>query len=515
MSKSLDNSLQQIAKGTTIVFTGVIASMALNFILRVVLVHYTSQDEYGVYSLALTIISMICIVSMLGLDEGSSRYIAYFLGKSDGVRVKRIVFSTVELALATSLICAATLFIFSDAIALYVFHSQELSGTLKIISIAIPFTVLIQILTSITRGFNISIMKVLFNDIMKPLSFLALLVIVIVMGLKFDAIIIAYVASLAFTMLAFAMFAIKWYSGKYDASADTGRPVTMDLIRFSIPLLSVNMLMMMMSQATTLLLGFFKTPIEVGKFDIAIMMGSLLLTVLNSLGYIYTPTASNLYGKNQVEDLKRSYIISTKWGYIGTLPILFMFLVFPGVIVDLLFGSRYSDVAIFLQILCLGYLINPLTGPNYHTLIAMGRTRVIIESFLANAFINLALSILLIPPMGVVGAAIAVSISVMVANTLLSVRLYQLLGIHPLTRNYVASIVSSLLLLSLAFFGLKYLAIVPTLATAIVCFIVYMTAYAVLLIWLKAIDKEDIMILSAIENKLGLHIVPGIEKALQ
>jgi O-antigen/teichoic acid export membrane protein len=515
MSKSLDNSLQQIARGTTIVFTGVIVSMALNFILRVVLVRYTSQDEYGLYSLALTIISMICIVSTLGLDEGSSRYIAFFLGRSESGRVKKVVLSTVKLALAASVACAAVLFMFSDAIATYVFHTQELSGTLKVISIAIPFTVLIQILTSITRGFNISIMKVLFNDIMKPLSFLVLLVAVIVLGLKFDAIVVAYVASLAVTVLAFALFAARWFSGKYESSPDSGRSVTMDLIRFSIPLLSVNMLMMMMSQATTLLLGIFKTPVDVGKFDIAIMMGSLLLTVLNSLGYIYTPTASNLYGKGQVEDLKRSYIVSTRWGYIGTLPILFMFLVFPGVIVDLLFGARYADVAVFLQILCLGYLINPLTGPNYHTLIAMGRTRVIIESFLANAFINLALSVLLIPPMGIAGAAIAVSVSTLVANTLLSVRLYQLLQIHPLTRNYVASVVSSLMLLALAYFGLKYLAIVPTLAIAIVCFIAYMAAYAVALIALKAIDKEDIMILSAIEKKLGLHIMPGIEKALQ
>ncbi|WP_143767047.1 flippase [Methanocella conradii] len=511
MSKSLDSSLRQIAKGTTIIFSGVIASMALNFILRVALVRYTTQGDYGVYSLALTIISMLCIVSTLGLDEGASRYIAYFLGKSDSSGVKRVIFSALALALAASLICAAALFIFSDAIALF-FHSRELSNALKIISLAIPSTVLIQILVSITRGFNVSIMKVLFNDVMKPLSFLALLLIVILLGMSFDAIITAYVASTSLTMLAFAAFTLKWYSGHYSAAPDAGGQVTMGLIRFSIPLLSVNMLLMMMSQATTLLLGFFKTPIEVGKFDIAIMMGNLLLTVINSMGYIYMPTASSLYGKNQVEDLKRSYIISTKWGYIGTLPMLFAFLVFPGVVVDLLFGPRYSDVAVLLQVLCLGYLINPLTGPNYHTLISMGKTRIIIESFLANALINLVLSILLIPPMGVIGAAIAVSISVMVANALLTVRLYQLLGVHPFTRNYVASILSSLLLLSLFFFGARWLAIVPAPATAIVCFIAYMAAYAALFIGLRAIDKEDAMILSAV--KLRLQSIPVIGQVL-
>jgi len=511
MSKSLDTSLQQIAKGTTIIFFGVIASMALNFILRVVLVRYTTQEDYGVYSLALTIISMLCIVSTLGLDEGAARYIAYFLGRSDGSGVRKVILGSLALALGASLACTAALFFLSGQVAVF-FHSGQLSGALRLISLAIPSMVLIQILTSITRGFKVSIMKVIFNDVMKPLSFLVLLFAVIALGLGLDAVIMAYVASMALTMLAFATFALRWYSGHQGSSRDGEGHVIKDLVRFSIPLLSVNMLLMMMSQATTLMLGFFKTPVEVGKFDIAITMGSLLLTVINSMGYIYTPTASSLYGKNQVEELKRSYIISTKWGYIGTLPILFAFLVFPGLVVDVLFGSRYSDVAIILQVLCLGYIINPLTGPNYHTLISMGKTRLIIESFLANALINLVLGVLLIPTMGVIGAAIAVSISVMVANSLLTVRLYQLLGIHPFTGSYLASIISSLSLLSIFFIGLKYLAIVPSISTAIVCFIAYMAAYAISLILLGAIDREDVMLISAI--RLRLQSMPIIGHVL-
>lgn len=515
MSKSLNDSLQQIARGTTIVFAGVIASMALNFIVRIALVRYTSQDEYGLYSLAITIVSMACIISTLGLDEGASRYIAYFLGKSEDEKARKVIFATLELALAASLLCSVILFLGSGFIASQVFHAAELSGTLQIISIALPFIVLIQALTSISRGFNISKMKVVFNDILKPLSFLILLAVIIVLGMGFEAIVIAYVVSMAVTLLAFIIYASRWYTQRYVPSPGTDRAIAKSLLQFSIPLFSVNMLLMMMSQATMLLLGFFKTPADVGKFDIAIMMGSLLLTVLNSLGYIYTPTVSNLYGKDQTEEMKRSYIVSTRWGYIGTLPILLVFLVFPEAIIDLLFGARYSDVALILQILTLGYMVNPITGPNYHTLIALGKTRVIIESFLVNAIINLALCVLLIPTFGIVGAAIAVSISVLVANTLLSVRLYQLLKIHPLTRNYILAIAVSLLLLGLTYFGLKYLAIEPSIYVAIICFVMYMIAFGALLIALKAIDKEDILILAAIEKKLGLHILPEPKIGLQ
>jgi O-antigen/teichoic acid export membrane protein len=138
----------------------------------------------------------------------------------------------------------------------------------------------------------------------------------------------------------------------------------------------------------------------------------------------------------------------------------------------------------------------------------MGRTRVIVESFLFNAVINLALSVLLIPSLGITGAAIAVSISNMAANVLLSARLYQLLKIHPLTRNYLVSVASSAALLALSYAGLNYLDIVPTLAVAAVSLVAFLAAYVLVQIALKAVDKEDLMLLAAIEKRLGLHIVP-------
>ncbi|MBA7548631.1 hypothetical protein ES705_41096 [subsurface metagenome] len=83
MSEIVNQSLQKIAKGTGIVFTGTIIGLLLGFISRVIIVRYTTQTEYGIYSLALVIISIFATISTLGLQEGSTRYIAYFRGKKE------------------------------------------------------------------------------------------------------------------------------------------------------------------------------------------------------------------------------------------------------------------------------------------------------------------------------------------------------------------------------------------------------------------------------------------------
>ncbi|MGB2842099.1 MAG: oligosaccharide flippase family protein [Halobacteriota archaeon] len=81
MSEIVNQSLQKIAKGTGIVFTGTIIGMLLGFVGRVIIVRFTTQTEYGIYCRALVVISIFVTIATLGLNEGSTRYIAYHRGE--------------------------------------------------------------------------------------------------------------------------------------------------------------------------------------------------------------------------------------------------------------------------------------------------------------------------------------------------------------------------------------------------------------------------------------------------
>ena len=164
MSEIVNQSLQKIAKGTGIIFIGTIIDLLLDFIGRVILVRYITQTEYGIYCLALVVISIFATISTLGLQEGSTRYIAYFRGTKEEGKVRGVISSSIKIAIIASISIAAISFFISDFISVNIFHTLELSTPLKIFSIAIPFTVLINVFISIFRVFNMTDAKIHFQD---------------------------------------------------------------------------------------------------------------------------------------------------------------------------------------------------------------------------------------------------------------------------------------------------------------------------------------------------------------
>ncbi|WP_175060120.1 oligosaccharide flippase family protein [Thermococcus sp. 2319x1] len=67
-------ALQRIARGTGIVFAGTIISMFFGFLSRALIARYFSTSEYGVFNLALTVLSIalviarLCFQNVLGLE---------------------------------------------------------------------------------------------------------------------------------------------------------------------------------------------------------------------------------------------------------------------------------------------------------------------------------------------------------------------------------------------------------------------------------------------------------------
>lgn len=71
-------ALQRIAKGTGIVFAGTIISMFFGALSRVVIARYFSIAEYGVFNLALTVLSIALVVATLGFQHSLPREVAFY-----------------------------------------------------------------------------------------------------------------------------------------------------------------------------------------------------------------------------------------------------------------------------------------------------------------------------------------------------------------------------------------------------------------------------------------------------
>ncbi len=513
MSEIVNQSLQKIAKGTGIIFIGTIIGMLLGFFSRVIIVRYITQSEYGIYSLALVLMSIFVTISTLGLQQGATRYIAYFRGRKEEGKVKGVISSSIKIALIVSIIFSLILFLLADIISTNIFHSPELSTPLKIFSLAIPFTVLIGIFTSLFRGFDRVEPNVYFQNILRGVLFILFLVGAILFGLSFFGVLYAYLASIAITCIAFTIYAIKklplTFSVKKKADADTDttiNPIGKELLLFSIPLLGVAMLNMIMNWTDTLMLGYFKTSDVVGLYNGALPLARLIPIALTSAGFIYVPIVSGLYSKKLMGEIGRTYQVLTKWIFSVTIPLFFILFLFPETVLNFLFGISYIQAAPALRILALGFMFHAFLGLNGLSLMVMGETRFLMLVSLSGAISNVVLNVALIPIFGIVGAAFASLLSYSVVNIFTSTKLYKISNIHPFIINYVKPIGISIVLLALIYAFTTHLKIEFWMLPLLL--LLFSFAYGLLLLLTRSFDKEDIDMILMIEKKAGVDAEP-------
>ena len=503
MSEIVNESLRKIAKGTTIVFIGTIIGLLLGFVGRVILIRFTTQSEYGIYSLALTVLSIFVVISTLGLGEGSTRYIAYFRGKGEEGNVRGVISSSIGIALAASISLATISFFISDFISVNTFHIPELSTPLKIFSIVIPFSVLLSVFVAIFRGFGMVDAKVYFQDVLRPVLFVLFLIAVVLFNLPFIGVFYAHISSIVVTCVVFMMYMVK-KSPLGVGTSGVSNPMTKKLLSFSVPLLAVSMLMMVMSWTDTLMLGYFKTPDVVGVYNAALPLAQLLSVTLLSMSFIYVPIISQLYSKNLIDELKRSYIILTKWIFLVTLPLFCVLFLFPDVVLNLFFGSRYIGASVALQILAFGFFLNICLGFTYNTLLVLGKSKFLMWTFAISAIINIILNTVLIPPMGIIGASIASAFSLIVAKVLNMIKLYRFLDVHPFVKNYLK--ITGLSVVFLFIFYILRNLVISSFWMSMALFLLFSVCYGLSMLFTKSFEEEDIMMLLTIEKRLGMDL---------
>ena len=503
----LNETLQKVAKGASIVFVGSVIGIIVAFVARVLIARNYTPEEYGIFSLGFVILSICTIIGTLGLQDGTARQIAYYTGKKDERKINGIISYSLLLGLVAGGILFLLLFFSSSLISEKFFHLPSLSYTLKIFSFAIPFFILLYIFTAIFRGFGSVKEKVIFMDFLRNLLFLLFLLCILWFTPSFKWVVLSFSASIILTLALLLIYIIiknppifsKISIKKVNHS--TGK----ELLLFSLPLLFVSILYLIMNWTDTIMLGYFKTADIVGLYNAALPLGQFISVALSSMLFVYMPIVSELHAKNQIYEMKRSYVVLTKWLSAVTFPLAMIFALFPYTVLNFLFGHKYILAGTALQILAFGFFINNLMGPNGATLTAMGKTKFLMKVTFAAACINVVLNALLIPKYGINGAAFATVTALILINIIRSIKLYSISKIHPLERN----ILKPLILCGLIFFTIyivtkKFLII--TFWMLPIIFIIFLVLYGISLLITKSFDKEDIEMLTAIENKTGINL---------
>lgn len=508
MTEPLDDSLRTITRGTGIALVGMTLGLLFSFITRLIIARYSLQDGYGIFSLALVVLNLATTISGLGLLQGATRYIAYFRGTHEEAKIRGTMFVSLWFSVAASIIIALVVFLAANTIAVTIFHNPELAPALKLFAIAIPFLTLINTLVAFFRGFDRVGPGIYFQSIALNAIVLVLLVAIVVAGLPFVSLFYAYLGAVIVTFIATTIYTARRLPQRIGLIKPKGAPpITKELLSFSLPLLGSAIMSIIMMRIDTLMLGYFKTMALVGLYNAAFPIARFISEPLDALRLIYIPVATGLYSQNLTATLRRNYTILTKWLVTITLPIFLVLVLYPEAVLYISFGHGYLPAASALRILSIGFIINNFLGPNGATLLAMGHPKLIMWATLATVIMNVVLNITLIPPLGIVGAAIASVVSITAVNIIRSWKLYSLSRVHPLSKNLFKPVIISVVLAFLIQILVQSLITVTAWMLPIL-FILYCGIYGLAVLFTRSFDKEDMAMLLEIEKRSGINVTP-------
>lgn len=272
-------------------------------------------------------------------------------------------------------------------------------------------------------------------------------------------------------------------TGVFSASFDK------TLLAFSIPLMLVTVLQTFMHWMDVLMLGYFTDTSIVGLYHPAARTAGLLQALLFSFISIYAPIMSQLHGKGDFREMSHLYKLVSRWLIIFSIPISLLFILYPSKVM-LLFGPNYMDSASVLVLLTLGTFVRTALGAAGPILSMSGYTRLVFCNSLGAFILNLVLNIILIPKLGIMGAAWATFVSMVAIGLTQIIEVQFLLKLSFFSGNLykplLAGLVTSFCILSIRSFVMIY----HTVVTLSIVFLFSILIYG-LVLWLLKLEPED------------------------
>lgn len=196
------------------------------------------------------------------------------------------------------------------------------------------------------------------------------------------------------------------------------------IIKRSYPMSISLMSFLLMQNTDIILLGKFGSFTDVAHYAVAVKLTMIIALVLSSVNAVYAPKFSELFNKGLFVQLREDIKKSTRLIFALTAPVILAMLVFSETVLSF-FGPGYNNAALALKILLAAQIINAMSGSVGIYMNMSGNERVFQRILIISLILNVVLNLILIPKYGLMGAAVATSISTVIWNLYSVIFLYR------------------------------------------------------------------------------------------
>lgn len=440
---------KRLIEGTFFVTISSIIIAILGYLLRLVLARNLSVEEYGL------VYAIISLVTLFSIFVGFTfppvvlvKYISEFKAKGETEKIKKLIKIIYTLHFISALIVGLIFIIFSKIISKNYLGAEKYYILIILYSLFFIITPLFSLLKEIFRGFQ-KINYYTLANISQPFFLLVFTFILISLGYGINSIFIAYILSAFFSLIIFySIFVKKVFHLKNLFTLSFDKTSMKKLSTFAFPLFLVALFDIVYGRLDSILLSKFASLRDVGLYNAAYPTVSSIWGIVSSVVVFLIPLISEISAKQEYDKLKFTINMLYKYALILVLPITTILFLFSEPILNILFGSGYTAAATALKILSVGIIMQVLIRINNAVFIGQANTKVMVKFLMVGSITNILLNIILIPVLGLNGAAIA-----MVSSFLVMLLMSMVLLRRQFKIRWNISVYAKILLLNLLFYG--------------------------------------------------------------
>lgn len=446
----------------------------------------------GAFTAGLIILQFGGAVSQVGTRATVQKYIPIHRNQDQKDRLTGVLVFSLSASILVGTAIAAAIYAASGLFESYI--SEDILTATKILVLGIPLWAFHSVGESATLAFKRTKYSVYIRDFARSGSAMLFVGITGVISPNLIGLSIAYLSALVVASVAtiIILLQLNGFSKIRSPSLDIR-----DVSQYSLSVLPQSISGPVMRWGDILVLTLFVASVQIGWYQSAFQTAILLVFAVVSINSVYPPLASDLYTRGDLDKLHKFTVIATKWAIILTLFAASYAIVFRKSILGL-FGPSYIAAEYVLIVLVIGRTMKAMTGPVGFLLSMTDNERLELWNGIGGAVINIILNFALVPQYGLMGAAVATTVSLGLVNIARLLQVRQQLGFW----TYSVEQLSSLIPLGIATGAML---IVQTtisgspIITLITGGVISFGLFLIILI-LVSVDDNDRMVLQSIED---------------
>lgn len=408
---SLRKSL--VFRGSAAAFIIKALSTGIAFVLQVLLARWLGVDVYGEYIYALTWVNLFTLVGQGGFQNAGKKYVSIYKDEKPTLLKGFIVFSYSAIA-GMSLLVFLVFFLSAKLFQYNMSHT--LLQAIYIGALMLLFNGMTQNTIGVLQGFKEIVRGFGPHNVLRPLLIIIGVFVLfqwtrtdltapVAMGVNTAATFLVLILTVLF------MFRYLPSSFRRIRAEFRGR----EWIRVTIPMFLIASLGFILNRTDILILGIMMDTSQAGIYAVASRIASLILFGTFAVNAIVAPIIAKLYTEGKIDELQRIIKRSTRGLIAYALPACIGLLLLGGKFLGL-FGSEFVEGRTALVILTAANTLTAFFGTVMYIMMMTNNQNPAAMIMLGVTILNAIMNIMLIPILGIMGAALATGLSTVIWN---------------------------------------------------------------------------------------------------